>query len=114
MPKLITALFAVRRAAEIAADGLTHHGFTAADIGVMLPRAGRERFEASGVLGAAAAGLEAVDGLLACGPVLAALPLESVSLAEGQLLLGVAAPEEKVEAARQVLRLAGGQNVTVR
>jgi hypothetical protein len=103
MRKLVTAVFAARHDAEVAADGLTHHGFTAADIGVLMTPAGRERFAiAGGVLGAAAAGLAALSS---------AAPEE---LTDEQILLGVAAPEEKVQAARDVLRIAGGKNVTVR
>lgn len=161
---VVTAIFKTRAAAEAAVERLVESGFRRGDIGLLMSQqtGGREfGFTESskapegaatgaavgGVLGAIAAGLAAVGtiaipglGLVAAGPILAALAgagaggaagsligalagsgipeheakFYSDALEAGSILVSVQAHDDRTEAAEQLLRGAGGESVVSR
>jgi len=131
---LITGLFPSRATAEHAADELARAGFAPEDVSILMSETTRGREfalrEASkapegaatgatigGVLGAVAAGLVAVGtivvpglGLVAAGPVLAALAGAGAGAAAGGLtgaLVGLGLPEHEAKFYDQELRKGG-------
>ena len=134
MSTLITGMFPSRVTAEHAAEELTRAGFAADDISILMSETTRGREfalrEASkapegaatgatigGVLGAIGAGLVAVGtiavpglGLVAAGPVLAALAGAGAGAAAGGLtgaLVGLGMPEHEAKFYDQELRKGG-------
>jgi hypothetical protein len=164
MAHLVTALFEHRAAAETAVDRLIDAGFSREDISVLMSDATRGREFAiqaeskapegaatgaavGGVLGAIAAGLVAIGviavpgiGLVAAGPILAALAgagaggaaggligalvgagipeheakFFSERLEQGGILVGVYTHNDRVGVAREVLSASGGASVSSR
>jgi hypothetical protein len=164
MAHLVTALFESRAVAETAVDRLIDAGFARDDISVLMSDAtrGREFVVAAeskapegaatggalgGVLGAIAAGLIAVGviaapgiGLVAAGPIIAALAgagaggaaggligalvgagipeheakFFSERLTEGGILVGVYTHDDRVAAAKEVIVASGGTSVSSR
>ena len=164
MAHLVTALFENRASAESAVDQLIDAGYSREDISLLMSDATRGREFAvtadskapegaatgaavGGVLGAIAAGLIAVGvialpgvGLVAAGPIIAALAgagaggaaggligaligagipeheakFFSDKIAEGGILLGVYTHDDRVDVAKEVLKTAGGTSVSSR
>ena len=164
MATLVTGIFGTRASAEMAVDQLVNAGFSRDDVSVMMSDAPRGREFAitedskapegaatgaavGGVLGAIAAGLVSVGiiaipgiGLVAAGPIIAALAgagaggaaggvlgglvgagipeheatFYSEELNKGGILVGVYAHDDRVGAAKEIFTNAGAESVTTR
>ena len=164
MAHLVTGLFGTRAAAELAVDQLINAGYSRDDISVLMSDATRGREFAitedskapegaaagaavGGVLGAIAAGLISIGiialpgiGLVAAGPIIAALAgagaggaaggllgalvgagipeheaqLYSEEVEKGGILVGVYAHDDRVAAAKEIFTSAGAESVTSR
>ena len=164
MAHLVTALFNSRPSAELAVERLSEAGFSRDDISVLMTDATRGREFAmktdtkapegaatgaavGGVLGAIAAGLVAVGvialpgiGLVAAGPIIAALAgagaggaaggllgalvgagipeheakFFSEELERGGILIGVYAHDDRTDLAKEVFESAGAESITSR
>ena len=164
MAHLVTGIFANRAAAELAVDQLVASGYARDDISVLMSDATRGRefgitedskapegaaagAALGGVLGAIAAGLISVGiiaipgiGLVAAGPIIAALAgagaggaaggllgalvgagipeheaqFFNEELSKGGILVGVYAHDDRVDAAKEIFRTAGAESVTSR
>lgn len=162
MAQLITGLFSSRPAAEVAVDQLVEAGFSREDISVLMSDATRGREFAmttdskapegaatgaaiGGVLGAIAAGLVSVGiialpgiGLVAAGPIIAALAgagaggaaggllgalagagipeheakFFSEEIEKGGILVGVFAHDDRSARAREIFANAGAESIS--
>ena len=164
MAHLVTGLFNTKAGAELAADQLVEAGFSRDDISILMSDATRGREFAmttdskapegaatgaaiGGVLGALAAGLVAVGvialpgiGLVAAGPIIAALAgagaggaaggllgalvgagipeheakFFSEAIEKGGILVGVYTHDDRIAVAKDILDKAGATSVTSR
>jgi hypothetical protein len=162
MAHLVTGIFPNRASAELAVDQLVASGYARDDISVLMSDATRGRefgitedskapegaaagAALGGVLGAIAAGLISVGiiaipgiGLVAAGPIIAALAgagaggaaggllgalvgagipeheaqLFDEELKKGGILVGVYAHDDRVDAAKEIYRTAGAESVS--